>query len=231
MAPAVGPGWKQRRPALSVAMRHDTSDFRHDMNRLKTFSNIFGHQNKLSIFEYIRMLVMLVSCCIMLYLIVSVLPYCIRICDFRHAIVIECLFMVHTTCFSSVHIVWHRLCTDWSDCMRCKMFKVEQCGTWFWIWLWTWLKQIHSSLPVSASFSQFFQPVSAEVGWEEFEAAAKRLNFQGDLPGAWRFFDQERRARRVYRVCKRDISWHIVTSTEMEMFGSWSDLVPTYILV
>ena len=31
----------------------------------------------------------------------------------------------------------------------------------------------------------------AEVGWEEFEAAAKRLNFQGDLPGAWRFFDQE----------------------------------------
>ena len=29
------------------------------------------------------------------------------------------------------------------------------------------------------------------VGWEEFAAAAKRLNFHGDLPGAWRFFDQE----------------------------------------
>jgi len=65
------------------------------------------------------------------------------------------------------------------------------------------LNMIEADPFIVASFSQFFQPVSAEVGWEEFEAAAKRLNFQGDLPGAWRFFDQERRAR---RVCKRDIS-------------------------
>ncbi|CAK9112968.1 unnamed protein product [Durusdinium trenchii] len=28
------------------------------------------------------------------------------------------------------------------------------------------------------------------VGWEEFEASAKRLSFTGDVPGAWRFFDQ-----------------------------------------
>lgn len=27
--------------------------------------------------------------------------------------------------------------------------------------------------------------------WDEFEAAAKRLSFKGDVPGAWRFFDQE----------------------------------------
>ena len=62
------------------------------------------------------------------------------------------------------------------------------------------LNMIEADPFIVASFSQFFQPVSAEVGWEEFEAAAKRLNFQGDLPGAWRFFDQER------RVCNRDIS-------------------------
>lgn len=29
------------------------------------------------------------------------------------------------------------------------------------------------------------------VGWEEFEASAKRLSFTGDVPGAWRFFDQD----------------------------------------
>ncbi|CAJ1332424.1 unnamed protein product, partial [Effrenium voratum] len=32
---------------------------------------------------------------------------------------------------------------------------------------------------------------SNEVCWDEFEAAAKRLSFKGDVPGAWRFFDQE----------------------------------------
>lgn len=29
------------------------------------------------------------------------------------------------------------------------------------------------------------------VAWEEFEHAAKQLNFDGDIPGAWRFFDAD----------------------------------------
>lgn len=30
---------------------------------------------------------------------------------------------------------------------------------------------------------------SNQISWEEFEAAAKRMNFSGDLPGAWRYLD------------------------------------------
>lgn len=35
---------------------------------------------------------------------------------------------------------------------------------------------------------------SNAVGWDEFEAVGKRLSFKGDLPGAWRFFDEARKA-------------------------------------
>merc|ERR1711937_805610 len=32
---------------------------------------------------------------------------------------------------------------------------------------------------------------SNSVGYEEFEAAAKKICFTGDLPGAWRFLDDD----------------------------------------
>lgn len=55
------------------------------------------------------------------------------------------------------------------------------------------------------------------VGWEEFEAAAKRLNFQRDLPGAWRFFDQD---------ISGSISFgelDVASYAELSNFKSWAD--------
>jgi len=55
------------------------------------------------------------------------------------------------------------------------------------------------------------------VGWEEFAAAAKRLNFHGDLPGAWRFFDQD---------ISGSISFGELDATsfaELSAFKSWAD--------
>merc|ERR1719191_1817018 len=56
------------------------------------------------------------------------------------------------------------------------------------------------------------------VAWEEFEAAAKRIRFTGDLPGAWRFLDDDVSGF----ITLREID--VEASKMISEFKCWADL-------
>eukprot|EP00439_Symbiodinium_sp_Y106_P014672 s3623_g2.t1 len=53
------------------------------------------------------------------------------------------------------------------------------------------------------------------VAWDEFESAAKRIDFEGDLAGAWRCFDEE------IRISLRELDPQ--ASEILEEFKAWAD--------
>eukprot|EP00438_Fugacium_kawagutii_P018562 Skav215124 [mRNA] locus=scaffold1893:383804:399735:- [translate_table: standard] len=60
------------------------------------------------------------------------------------------------------------------------------------------------------------------VCWEEFEQAAKRINYQGDLPGAWRYFDQDISGSISFAFhCREHVFLPLVM--RLSTFKSWAD--------